>query len=891
MKHRLSFLIIYALGALYICSLVLYVLSLDNAMKSENGVSTLSNPIRTIVNWQYRWGDSPVSDKKDFLWLTDNGDSSAWKNFIYPGKPQNPQKQRSIWAKTRLPEGEWQSPTLSFRAPQQVLEVYLDGKIIYRFGRIDFENTARTPGSIWHFIPLPEGFQGKTLYIRSYSPVTSYAGYLLDIQAGEKSSLILNILKKYTLTLILGSFFVFTGMVLILIVLVISNDDRTVFLSLGFSSIFLGLWLVAESKVLQLFLDIPVASVYVANISIFLMPIGFIAFVQLVFTEKDTYESLILKRLWQAFIALAAAAFLLDMLGAVSSLDLDFYLHVLIALTIIPLIIIIARAAIKGNRQALIFFAGLVMLSLAALYDIYTMFYAPSPLLGPHHLSQWGMLAMMVSLIIILGKRISLLHQQLRINSRENETNYRSLFKNMADGFIYSRILCDSEGNPSDCEILDTNPAFLENMGLGREEVVGRKISEILPELKRPGIRWNNPAFEEIAVLRDQPAGGQVNILEKWYKASAFSPKEGHMGIILSDITEMKIAETTIRRQAYTDSMTGFFNRTYFEDIMLRMGRLLEELKPLSFIVIDIDGLKITNDTFGHRVGDELLKAAGKIISEVFMSDGIITRVGGDEFCIILPHTDYETASSKRERIAQLVEKANSGNPLVPISMSAGVASFSGDTENEDIYNVYRQADDDMYQYKFSQSGSEKSKLIDMLLTALSERDYVSQGHVERLVLMSEHMAEAMGLHDIEKRNLILLAKVHDLGKIGITDKILFKSGSLTDEEYELMKQHVRIGYNIASRSKELVHIANLILHHHEHWNGKGYPDGLKGEDIPLECRVLSIIDAFDAMTSVRPYHKGISKLEALNEIKRCAGTQFDPVIAERFISIFGDPQ
>lgn len=347
----------------------------------------------------------------------------------------------------------------------------------------------------------------------------------------------------------------------------------------------------------------------------------------------------------------------------------------------------------------------------------------------------------------------------------------------------------------------------------------------------------------------------------------------------------MITAEEIIKRQAYTDSMTGFYNRTYFEDVMARMGRILPELKPLSFIAIDIDGLKITNDTFDHKMGDYLLKEAAKIISEVFKLSGITARVGGDEFCVILPNMDNWVVNEKREEIADLIEEANKSGVSVPISMSIGTAT-SDESDNEDIYTTYRRADDDMYQYKLSQSGSEKSRVIDMLLTALAERDYVSQGHVERLAHMAELMADALGLQDVEKRNLVLLSKVHDLGKIGVPDEILNKPGKLTHREYEKMKQHVKIGYNIANRSKELMNIAPLILHHHEHWDGKGYPDGLKMEEIPLECRILGIIDAYDAMINDRPYHKGIIKEDALTEIARCSGTQFEPLFVEIFIEV-----
>ena len=173
-----------------------------------------------------------------------------------------------------------------------------------------------------------------------------------------------------------------------------------------------------------------------------------------------------------------------------------------------------------------------------------------------------------------------------------------------------------------------------------------------------------------------------------------------------------------------------------------------------------------------------------------------------------------------------------------------------------------------------------------MLLTALSERDFMAQGHSKRLTDLAVMMADKMNLSDDERRYLILLSKMHDLGKVGIPDKILFKPRKLSEEGYEKMKEHVEIGSKIAARSKELFYIANLILHHHEFWDGKGYSDGLKGEEIPLECRIFSIMDAYDAMTSTRPYRNKISKKEAIEELKKCSGTQFEPRLVDEFVKL-----
>ena len=285
-------------------------------------------------------------------------------------------------------------------------------------------------------------------------------------------------------------------------------------------------------------------------------------------------------------------------------------------------------------------------------------------------------------------------------------------------------------------------------------------------------------AEEEAAATGDSRIiNDAVRLMDNWYRLSIFYPQKDYMSIIFSDVTAMKNAEEIIRRQAYTDSMTGFHNRLFFEAEMSRMNAQLSALKPLSIIVIDIDGLKITNDTFGHNAGDELLKKAAAIIRKIFKGCGVISRIGGDEFCILLPRTEQRLAQEKTDYLLRLLNRANSLYPSIPISMSIGIASTEED-ENDDIYGVYRRADDDMYKYKISQTSSDKSRVVDMLLAALSEKDYVAQGHVERISRLCQQMADTLDLRESQKRNLLLLSKIHDLGKIGVPDEILNKPGN-----------------------------------------------------------------------------------------------------------------
>ncbi len=359
------------------------------------------------------------------------------------------------------------------------------------------------------------------------------------------------------------------------------------------------------------------------------------------------------------------------------------------------------------------------------------------------------------------------------------------------------------------------------------------------------------------------------------------------------EIAERKRAEESLRRSeerfrfmSFHDAMTGLFNRTYFDDKMKEIDQQLATLSPLAIMVMDVDGLKIVNDTLGHSAGDALLNAAARAIGRSFSDGAILCRVGGDEFCALLPGVGWDEAAAKRDQILENVHSIQGESEGPRLSLSIGVACSLGH-ERETAYDVYQRADEDMYHYKMMQIGSPKSRLIDALLTALSQRDYVAQGHVERLARIARMMADRLRLPENRKKDLLLLARMHDLGKMGVPDHILFKPAALDDAEFDAIKKHAHIGHKIATRSRELSHIAALILHHHEWWDGSGYPSHLRAEAIPLECRILHIADAFDAMTNPRPYRGPLTGREAIAELTRKAGTQFDPHLVECFIELY----
>jgi len=329
-------------------------------------------------------------------------------------------------------------------------------------------------------------------------------------------------------------------------------------------------------------------------------------------------------------------------------------------------------------------------------------------------------------------------------------------------------------------------------------------------------------------------------------------------------------------------NIMALYNRAYFEEELKRLSTSREY--PITIIVADVNGLKLVNDTMGHDKGDELLTACARVLKKAFRSPDVLARVGGDEFVALLPCTDGKTAKSILKRLRISIDKYNQEHPELPLSVSFGIATV--DTPGQSLKEIYKKADDLMYQEKLNLGASARSKIVNVLLTALSERDYITEGHARRMQKLCQELGEKVGLSAQQLANLSLLAQVHDLGKVGIPDRILFKRGPLTEREWEVMRQHPEKGYRIALSSPDLAGIADLILKHHEKWDGTGYPLGLKKEEIPIECRILSIVDAFDAMTSGRPYCRAKTIEEALEEIRRCAGTQFDPELAGVFIEM-----
>jgi diguanylate cyclase (GGDEF)-like protein/PAS domain S-box-containing protein len=364
-------------------------------------------------------------------------------------------------------------------------------------------------------------------------------------------------------------------------------------------------------------------------------------------------------------------------------------------------------------------------------------------------------------------------------------------------------------------------------------------------------------------------------------RAVARDPERGEVleGFV-TDVTERKQAQLRLEHLIFHDHLTGLYNRNYFEQETRRMQE--EPSLPVGVIACDVDGLKFVNDTLGHGGGDEMLVRTAQLLQSTFRSKGTVFRIGGDEFAVLLAETSAGELQRSIAELREAVRCHNVSGPRHDLSLSVGHALAT--QRPPDLQALFREADNNMYREKLHQEKSVHNYLVQALTRAMEARDFFTGGHSDRLQHLVASAARSFGLPDRTVNDMTLLAKFHDLGKVGISDRILCKPGPLDADERREMQRHCEIGYWIARSVPSLAHIAEWILKHHEWWDGRGYPQGLQGEEIPLPCRILSVADAFEAMTSDRPYRRAMSVQEAGQELERCAGTQFDPQVVRLFL-------
>ncbi|KRU30374.1 diguanylate cyclase [Clostridium sporogenes] len=461
---------------------------------------------------------------------------------------------------------------------------------------------------------------------------------------------------------------------------------------------------------------------------------------------------------------------------------------------------------------------------------------------------------------------------------KTSEYNFRNIFESSSDPILITL----------DNKVIDCNLAMIELLGYdSKSSILHKNPVQFSPEKQPNGESSKEKAIQVYKITMKN----KKYKFEWWFKRidGTLLPVEVMMTIILHngkkvfhslcrDIRERKEMENKLEYLSYHDQLTGLYNRRFFENELKRLD--VEENLPLTIVMADVNGLKLVNDSFGHAAGDELLKKVSEIIKKGCRYNDIIARLGGDEFVILLPKTDiYETEQIVKNINALALKETVSA---VNISISFGYGTKK--KEEEKIEEILKKAEDYMYKKKLFESPSMRGKTIGAIISTLHEKNKREEEHSHRVSMLCQDMGHALGLTESETEELKTIGLLHDIGKIAIEENILNKSEELTEDEWQEIKRHSEIGYRILNTVNDMLEISEYVLYHHERWDGKGYPKGLKGEEIPLQSRIITIIDAYDAMTSQRSYRSALPEESAIEELKINAGTQFDPDLVRIFI-------
>jgi len=588
---------------------------------------------------------------------------------------------------------------------------------------------------------------------------------------------------------------------------------------------------------------------------------------------------------------------------------------------------------------------------------------------------------------------------------------YKQLIEKSLSGYAYHRVICDENGIPCDYEFIEINDAFERLTGLKGSDIIGRRITEVLPNISKEEFDWIHicgdiainggekelkrfskilkrlykiniysyekryfitqfiditnqmnqlPEIEgrkqdevlhgkniEEAIFYDGPdmhylydeqgrlvrwnkkfqdiTGYSSEELSKmslldWYKGNEKSHMallecitraseegfgvveaelqdndgttvpiyfksstlcvDGHKYIACRtiDITERKIKEKEIFYLSYHDGLTGLYNRRFYEEELKRIDT--ERNLPITIVMGDVNGLKFINDAFGHLMGDELIKRVAQVIKIGCRADDIIARLGGDEFVIILPKTGAIAAEKIIKRINKLLLAEKVG--FIDVSISFGQQTKNN--KEEKIESILIKAEGNMYSKKLFEAPIIKAKTIKAIINTLYEKNKDEEQHSFKVSELCKKMGEALGLPEYDINELKEAGLLHNIGKVAITENVFNKTGKLTGDEWKEIKSHCVIGYRMLNTVNDMCEMAKYVLYQNERWDGKGYPKGLKGVEIPIASRIISIADAYYSMTSERSCPSALQMEIVIKELQENAGHKFDPELVSIFI-------
>jgi diguanylate cyclase (GGDEF)-like protein/PAS domain S-box-containing protein len=469
----------------------------------------------------------------------------------------------------------------------------------------------------------------------------------------------------------------------------------------------------------------------------------------------------------------------------------------------------------------------------------------------------------------IVNELDEIMNLKLTIESlRESEALYQNIFKAESD----SLFLIDQESG----NILKANDAACFSYGYSNEEIIKLKNVDMSAEPEETIAKTRN--LEKIIPLRyHKKKDGTIFPVNITASQFIFNGKNLILAAI-RDISESKALEEELEKLSYRDPLTNLYNRRFYQEELTRLDT--SRNYPLSIAIGDINGLKLVNDSFGHLVGDELIRKTANAIRKMCRNDDIIARIGGDEFVIILPKTSFDETELLIRRIEEyaLTQKVE----FLPVSITFGYETKT--KESESIESIVKKAEDKMYNYKLFEGISNKSNTIELIMNSLYLKNDSERLHATNVSDLCVKIATALKFERHSINQMKIAGLMHDIGRIAIDASIISKVEILTNEERKEIERHSETGYRILTTTTEFSEIAVYILEHHERWDGQGYPKGIRGNNISIQARIIAITDSYDAMTSDRVYCKALNIEEAIEEIKKCAGTQFDPNIAKVFV-------
>lgn len=479
---------------------------------------------------------------------------------------------------------------------------------------------------------------------------------------------------------------------------------------------------------------------------------------------------------------------------------------------------------------------------------------------------------------VVVGKLFIIQREQINQLqlTRFAEKRFRSLFEQAQIGICYLE---------TDGSFINTNDYFNQMFQYTRDELMSLNIRDLNDKTEY------NQNYALTQLLNDQYAVDHTvekPLLRKdgttfWANISVsrirFNQEDIYMSTVI-DISERKKAEEMMHYLNYHDQTTGLNNRQYYESHIEKVD--VEGNYPLTLIKIDINGMKLINDAFGYEMGDTLVKKVVSLIKPIVYNSDMFCRFGGSDFLIVYTKVQKPYIDIIMAQINHMMTNETIQNIKVSVSSAYAVKSSS----EEDLNLVLKKAEMRLSREKLIDTSSMLSRTIEIIMNSLYEKNSREMEHSKRVSYWCEKIAQRMNLDSHIVSKLRIAGLMHDIGKIGIPDSILDKPDRLTEEEFNLIRKHSEVGYRILSAANEFSEIADYILAHHERWDGMGYPKGLKGSEIPIYARIISVADSFDAMTSDRAYRKAMSFQQAKQEIIKFSSVQFDPSVVKVFLEI-----